>query len=150
MEYNSGMEDIAILENDEIAPAGYTYEQYKSLGGKINRYDYQSALDRIQGANISNKTSILQAESMAKNAGIILHNTESNIDPRIILYGILCTDKKLAKDQNHNGQKGDQYIFAEALRILEDTDALSKLIETYHKAGIHCPICSNVPGEECR
>lgn len=129
------------------------YQQYQELGGIINKTDYESALARARDTkNSPEKILIRQAENIAEFAGIELHNTENAIDPRTMLYGILRNDSKPKETKYHHSQMPDQRIFAEALRILGDTDALARMINAYHKVGTHCPICLKVAvsGEECR
>ncbi|MDO8560792.1 MAG: hypothetical protein Q7R91_01085 [bacterium] len=129
------------------------YRQYKELGGIINKGDYESALARAQHSPTPPKDALIeQVKLMAEFAGIELHNTEDVIDQRTILYGILRTEAKPKAVTHHHSQMSDQRLFAEALRMSGDTDALSKLVNTYHKAGTYCPICSKVvaSGEECR
>lgn len=107
------------------------YQQYQELGGIINEKDYQSALDRVQKmSELNNKSLIAQAELIANKSGIILHNSDGVLDPRIILYGILRIDINPG-EKYHHSQMGDQQIFAEALRMLGDADSLKKLIEAH-------------------
>lgn len=108
----------------------YNYEQYQSIGGIIDKKDYQSALNKARDTVALDKALILQAEGIADSAGITLLNSEGVLDPRIILYGILRTDIK-PENEYHHSQMSDQRLFAEALRMLEDVDSLQKLIETY-------------------
>lgn len=129
------------------------YQQYQELGGIINEKEYESTLARARNSQtVPEKVLVKEAELMAKFAGIKLHNTEDAIDPRTILYVILRSDTKPKEAKHHHSQMPDQRIFAESLRIFGDTDALSKLINAYHKVGTHCPICLKVTafGEECR
>lgn len=128
------------------------YQRYQEFGGIINENDYENALTRAHDTETAPEKMIKQAEHMAEFAGIELHNTEDAIDPRAVLYGILRADTKPKEVKYHHSQMPDQRIFAEALRMLGDTDALSKLINAYHKVRTHCPICLKVAvsGEECR
>lgn len=128
------------------------YARYQELGGVINRNDYESALKRSGETAKVSDTAIKQVENMAKFAGIELQNEKSVNDPRIKLYAILRGDKKPEEVKHHHSQMSDQRLFAEALRMLGDTEALNKLTEAYHKVGTHCPICFKVAtsGEECR
>ena len=108
-----------------------SYQQYLAMGGIINEKDYQSALDRAKSAvALDNKSLILQVESIARKAGIALHNSESTPDPRVVLYGILRMDANPGMQYHHN-QMGDQKLFAEALRMSGDKESLKKLIEAY-------------------
>lgn len=128
------------------------YNQYREFGGIINEKDYESALARAQDiGTVPEKIPIRQAEHIAEFAGIELRNIKDAIDSRAVLYAILRTDTKTKEVEYHHSQMSDQRIFAEALRMLGDTDALAKLINAYHKVGIHCPICLKVAisGEEC-
>ena len=109
----------------------YSYQQYRELGGIINEEDYQSALDRAQStARLDNESLVAQVELIAKVSGITLHNSEDILDQRTILYGILRTDTNSGEKYHHN-RMGDQQLFAEALRMLGDTDSLKKLIEAH-------------------
>lgn len=103
------------------------YEQYRSLGGVINEEDYQSALDRIKGTVSLDKNLISQAGGIARASDIELHNLGGQLDPRVILYGILRTDTN-PNAEYHHSQMSDQKLFAEALRMLGDEDSLQKLI----------------------
>ena len=114
------------------------YPRYQELGGIINEKDYQSALARVKDTAIPDKMPrkqleqlVKQSEFIAEYSGIKLHNTKNDLDKRIILYIILRTDAKPTEVKYHHSQMGDQRLFAEALRMLEDTNSLQKLIETY-------------------
>lgn len=107
------------------------YQQYRELGGIINENDYRSALLRAVNTTTLDKTRIGQAENIARFAGIKLHNTEEVLDQRTILYGILRADIRPEKVRHHHSQMSDQRLFAEALRMLEDVDALNKLIRAH-------------------
>lgn len=129
------------------------YQQYQEFGGIINKKEYENALMRARNTETSpEKVLIRQAERIAEFAGIELQNTESEIDQRAVLYGILRADAKPEEVKDHHSQMSDQRLFAEVLRMLGDTDALSKLISAYHKVGTYCPICLKVAasGEKCR
>lgn len=108
-----------------------SYHRYWELGGIINEKDYESALTRAENTTALNKTQIMQAEGIAKFAGIELHNTKDTVDQRIILYGILRSDDKPKEVKDHHSQMSDQRIFAESLRMLGDIDSLNKLIKAY-------------------
>lgn len=126
-----------ITDKEEVKREGakdiseHNYEQYQGLGGTINKKDYQGALDKAKDTTTPDKATILQAESMAKRAGIILRNSKDAIDQRTILYGILRTDTKSEEVKYHYSQMSDQRLFAEVLRMLGDADSLQKLIETH-------------------
>lgn len=107
------------------------YQQYQKLGGIINEKDYDSILAKAEDTTALNIPLIKQSEGIAEFAGIELHNTKDTIDPRTILYGILRTDTKPKEVQYHHSQMCDQRLFAEALRMLGDTDSLRKVIEAY-------------------
>ena len=136
----------------ETSKENSPYRQYQESGGIINEKEYESALARARSAATAPEHALKQVGNMAEFAGIELHNTKDAIDQRIILYGILCADKKPEGVKHHHSQMPVQRLFAEALRMLGDTDALNKLIGAYHRVGIHCPIClrTAVPGKECR
>jgi len=117
----------------EAGPEGATestYGQYAGLGGIINEKDYQSALERAQNTNERNEYLIAQTETIARAAGIELHNSKDSLDPRTKLYGILRHDEN-PEAQHHHSQMSDQRLFAEALRMLGDTESLEKLIKTH-------------------
>lgn len=128
------------------------YQRYQELGGIINEKDCKSALARAKKATTLNNALISQAAGIAKKAGIILHSSKDVIDPRVVLYGVLRTDSRPEGVKHHHSQMSDQRLFAEALRMLGDTDVLNKLVDTYHKARTYCPVCLKVivSGEECR
>ena len=123
------------------------YQQYLASGGIMNEKEYESALARADSAGRApgtpEKELGKEPGNMAKFAGIKLRNTEDVLDKRTAWYRVLRAG---------SSQMYDQRLFAEVLRMLEDKDALKKLIAAYHKAGIHCPICLKTPaaGEECR
>jgi len=124
----SNMENVK--ENVE-KDSKHSYPRYKALGGIINEKDYKSALDRAQSmAALENKSLVLQAKMIAEESGIALHSLEIASDPRVILYGILRTEVNPG-EKYHHSQMGDQQLFAEALRMLEDEDSLKKLIEAH-------------------
>ncbi len=137
----------------DIAKDKKSYQRYQELGGIINKKDYESALTRSKDTVSLKESLILQAENIAKFAEIELHNTENAIDKRIILYGILRSDVQPKNVQYHHQQMNDQRLFAEALRMLEDTDALDKLKNAYHTnrpLGTYCPLCGQTrSGESC-
>ena len=127
---------IDSYEKDVDMPGGEQekdpYEQYKELGGIINREDYENALARARdAATAPEKMLVGQAELMAEFAGIELHNTKDAIDQRITLYETLRADSKPEEIKYHHSQMSDQRLFAEVLRMLGDTDSLEKLIQAY-------------------
>lgn len=129
-------------------PEKNNYQRYVELGGIINEKDYESALIRARNTTtIPDKITIGQAEGIAKKAGIELHSTEDVIDQRIILYGIM-EDIRPEKVMD-----SDWRLFREALRILEDTDALNKLKAACHTnrtPGTYCPLCGQTKvSEDC-
>lgn len=114
------------------------YRRYRELGGIINEDDYNSALLRAGKTTALAITLIKQVEIIARVAGIELHNTEDALDPITVLYGVLRTDIRPEKVRHHHSQMCDQRLFAEVLRILEDIDALNKLIWTHpHISFVH-------------
>ncbi len=108
-----------------------SYRRYRELGGIINEKDYKSALARAKNTVTLKITLIKQSEHIAQIAGIELHNTKNALDPIIILYGILRTDTAPQEVEYHHSQMSDQRLFAEALRMLGDADALNKLINAH-------------------
>lgn len=107
------------------------YQRYQELGGIINEKDYESVLARVRNITTLDRALIQQAELIAQIAGIELHNTKDAPDQRMILYGILRTDPKPKEVKYHHSQMCDQRLFAEALRMLGDTDALDKVMHTH-------------------
>ncbi|MDP2668495.1 MAG: hypothetical protein Q8P07_01525 [bacterium] len=131
------------------------YQEYQEAGGIINESDYKNTFERYSNLTQTQINEItemaqwkMQAMNMAKSAGLTMHKNNKAIE----FYGLLRGDTKPEDVQYHHGQMSDQSLFLEALRMSGDADSADKLIETYHKTGIHCPICLKVPaeGEECR
>ena len=112
-------------------PKDNCYQRYQELGGIINENDYRSALLRAINASTLNKTRTAQAENIARVSGIELYGTEDNPNPITILYGVLRADIRPEKVRHHHSQMCDQNLFAEALRMLGDVDALNKLIHAH-------------------
>ncbi|OGG45817.1 hypothetical protein A2673_04045 [Candidatus Kaiserbacteria bacterium RIFCSPHIGHO2_01_FULL_50_13] len=104
------------------------YDNYRTLGGIINEKDYTSALGRAEKTATLNTTLVQQAKNIATYAGIVLKNSG---DPRVNLYAALRADNKPKDVEHHHSQMSDQRLFAEALRMLGDTDALNKTIAAY-------------------
>lgn len=107
-----------------------SYQRYQELGGIINEKDFDSALSRLEEEGIPRKTSIKQAEGMARFAGIEL-DVENGIDKRVKLYAILRSDVQPENEKYHHSQMTDQRLFVEALRMLGDADSLGKMIRAY-------------------
>ncbi|KKT41925.1 MAG: hypothetical protein UW30_C0003G0025 [Candidatus Giovannonibacteria bacterium GW2011_GWA2_44_13b] len=107
------------------------YTRYTELGGIINEKDYESALGREPEIDHKTLQYMKAAENIAKRAGIELKNTENNADPKIKLYAVLRGDQKPSDVEYHHEQMSDQRLFAEAMRMLDDNDALQKLIRAY-------------------
>ncbi|MDO8676100.1 MAG: hypothetical protein Q7K16_00335 [Candidatus Azambacteria bacterium] len=107
------------------------YERYQELGGIINEKDYKSALTRAKDITAIDTELTEQLKSIARLAGIELHNTKNVLDQRTILYGVLRTDTKPKVVKYHHSQMSDQRLFAEVLRMLGDVDSLSRLINTH-------------------
>lgn len=124
----SQLEKQAVLDGTK---ENNCYQQYQELGGIINEKDYQSALARAKDTTTLNITLIKQLEFIARVAGIELRNAKDSIDQRTMLYGILRTDTGPEGVKYHHSQMSDQRLFAEALRMLGDTDSLNKLINTH-------------------
>ena len=155
MLYDRSLGETAMVANKPAREGGLdnsqnSYQRYRELGGIINEKDYRSAIARAEGTTPANESLVLQAKEIAQYAGIALDNAKDAPDHRIALYAALRADTNLGK-KKHYSQMGDQRLFAEVLRILNDTNALSKLIDAYHKTGSYCPICLKVVafGEEC-
>lgn len=128
------------------------YETYRESGGVFDEQDYNEILGQNENMapdqRILNKQREMQAEEMAKLAGIDLNKIQNAVE----VYGVLRSTPTGHDAENHHSQMPDQSLFAEALRISGNMDELYKLIEKYHKAGQYCPICLKVPktGEGCR
>lgn len=105
-----------------------SYEQYRKLGGIINEKDYESALLRAEDHPMPNIYLVAQLASIARTAGIEPLNAN---DPRTILYAVLRYDTAPESVLYHHSQMSDQRLFAEVLRMLQDTDSLKKLIDTH-------------------
>lgn len=123
-------------EMNTHAQAEDVYEQYQRMGGIINKKDYENACEKSRNPAaldvdpVVKKEIIAQTELISIHSGIELHNTKDAIDPRVLLFGILRHNIK-PENVNHNGQMGDQQLFAEVLRILGDAESLNKLIKTH-------------------
>ena len=122
----------------------------------MNEKEYESALARsraVTAPGTPEKELGQEPGNMAKFAGIELHNTKDVLDERVVLYRILKTDAAPKRGFHQESKMSDQRLFAEALRMLGDMDALKKLIAANHTTvGIHCPTCMKkvVSGVECR
>src|SRR3989338_6468387 len=120
------------------------YQQYLASGCTMNEKEYESALARADSAGRApgtpEKELGKEPGNMAKFAGIELHNTKDVPDERVVLYRILKTDAAPKRGFHQESKMSDQRLFAEALRMLGDMDALKKLIAANHTTvGIHCP-----------
>ena len=118
------------INNTPDAVKENNYGRYQELGGIINEKDYQSALDRARATTTIDEILVVQADLIAKRSGIILCDSKDALDPRTILYGILRRDKN-PQAKHHHSDMSDQRLFAEALRMLGDTDSLDKLIKAH-------------------
>ena len=107
------------------------YSSYQKLGGVINEKDYLSTQLRAKFETTPSASTVAQVEVMARVAGIELHTQSGAADERIILYGILRADNKPADVEHHHAQMGDQQLFAEALKMVGDSDSLAKLIASH-------------------
>ena len=116
------------------------YDDYKELGGEIGKEDYEDTLKKAAIAAAPDANSIEQAKFIAKTAAITLNE-------RVVrLYGILRNasvpshitadiqkdkaegkfDPRAPYEIRHYTQMNDQQLFAEALRMVGDTDSLNK------------------------
>ena len=95
------------------------YELYLKLGGVSKRKNYRSALHEAETITPS-ESSMMQAENMAQRAKIELQ--KDGIGHVVRLYAALRGNERYA-------QESDQKVFAEALRMLGDSDSLKKLTE---------------------
>lgn len=135
----AGMSDMKQESKQDIP--GHSYKRYRELGGIINEQDCQSALIRAQGMTLDaarvgqpeemeKRNGIEQAKNIARYAGIKLQESENVLDLRIRMYVTLRGDRNPAV-KFHHSTMADERLFAEVLRMLEDSDSLRKLIEAY-------------------
>jgi hypothetical protein len=110
---------------------GVSYAEYQEQGGIINGEDFISALSRTEKTKTIDKMLKTHAEVIARVANIELQSTEEMTDPRIVLYAILRNDVREEEVEYHHDNMSDQRLFAEALRMLGDTESLNKMIEAY-------------------
>ncbi|HEY4474773.1 MAG TPA: hypothetical protein VJC06_02530 [Candidatus Paceibacterota bacterium] len=140
--------------------------------------EIKKALKDLGPAGAELRNHIKQAENISKFAGIELHSTEKSIDPRVLLYSTLRGDVKLEKYQDkasgkstsiyfngvqddnpklkekserHHSEMTDARLFAEALRMLGDTNSLNKMKTAYHTnrpLGTCCPLCGQTQENE--
>ena len=115
-------------EGQEGKPA-LSYAGYVSHGGLINEKEYQSALTRARGGEVS-EGARRQAEGIAKFSGITLDALRSDIDPRV-LYGVLRNDTAPRGVVPHYSQMSDQRLFVEMLCMLEEDDAVRSVKNAY-------------------
>ncbi|MBI2064501.1 MAG: hypothetical protein HYT62_00385 [Candidatus Yanofskybacteria bacterium] len=131
-----------------------SYQRYLEIGGIINETDYNSALSRLKEAEtrgeMPDNSSMAQAQTIADVADIDLNGQNGQIAR---LYSILRNDIRPEKQKYHHSDMSDHRIFREALRMLEDVDALDKLKSTYHtnrRLGTYCPLCGQIEiSEDC-
>lgn len=112
-------------------PEKKNYQHYLELGGIINEKDYDSAIEGVDDADKLSQSLKLQAEIIARTAGIELENTGDSIDKRVVLYEILRSDTRPEGVKRHHDEMSDQRIFMEALRMLGDTESINKMIEAF-------------------
>lgn len=106
------------------------YALYQEMGGIINEKDYQKAFDTFKEVKSHDQNLTVQTETIARAAGITLHNTRDSLDSRTALYGVLRQDVN-PDPEYHHSQMSDQRLFAEALRMLGDEESLQKLIKSH-------------------
>src|SRR3989338_2073474 len=123
-------EKEAIERKQSTEAHGTSYEKYRSMGGFLNETDFANALAQAKERRTVEPHSLLQAEGMAKAAGIVLEGKENGIDPLVALYDalndILRVDPAGDINRYHYRKLEDQSLFAEALRMLVDTESLAK------------------------
>ncbi|KKU53091.1 MAG: hypothetical protein UX74_C0005G0025 [Parcubacteria group bacterium GW2011_GWA2_47_10b] len=101
------------------------YELYRGAGGIIDdENDYNSALEHAKNMKMINKHMIEQAGLISQISDIVLSPLQE------ALYSVLREDTNLAKKYHYN-QKGDQFLFAEVLRMLGDTESLKKVMDAH-------------------
>ena len=109
---------------------GTSYEKYRSVGGFLSEADFVNALALAKEKRTLDSHSLLQAEGMARAAGIVLEGKKNGIDPRVALYDalhdILRANPGRDINRYHYRKLEDQSLFAEALRMLGDTESLAK------------------------
>ena len=114
---------------------GNSYEKYRSLGGFLIETDFANALARAKANRTLDSHSLLQAQGMARAAGIVLEGKENGLDPRVALYDalndILRVDPAGNINRYHYRKLEDKPLFAEALRMLGDTESLAKFLKTH-------------------
>ena len=107
-----------------------SYEQYRSAGGFLDETDYASVLAQAKNKKTVNSHSLAQAGLMANMAGFELQNRGTQIDLHVVLYDVLCDVLRTVTNRHptayHHSQMADQPLFAEALRMLGNTEALEK------------------------
>ncbi|MBI2120028.1 MAG: hypothetical protein HYT94_00190 [Parcubacteria group bacterium] len=103
------------------------YEKYKALGGIINEADYTNALEQAEQNVSVGEMTLLHARSLMRRAGIDVEGDISK-NPIVLLYGVLRSDKNLSGAEYHHSDMSDQNLFAEALRMLGESDALEKFM----------------------
>lgn len=105
--------------------AEYVYEDYTKRGGIINEKDYSSVVERADKQFDVSVAQRAQAESIFTYAHIAP-------DERVTkLYAILRSDVRPQEVEHHHSEMSDQRLFAEALRMVGDTESLKKLVEAY-------------------
>jgi len=111
------------------------YEKYRNAGGFLSEADFANALAEVKARRTVEPHSLSQAEGMAKAAGIVLESREEGIDPRVALYDVLHdmlrVDTQGDVKRYHHSQLSDQPLFAEALRMLDDTESLAKFLKMH-------------------
>ena len=127
------------------------YGNYLKLGGIINESDYEKATTKAEDINALesraeqiNKLAemagldphtadivIKQAENIARFIGIAIGGNDSDLDHRIVLYGLLRSDTREKGAKYHHDAMSDQQIFMEAVRMAGDAESVKKMIEKY-------------------
>ncbi len=95
-------------------PEENNYQRYLELGGIVNEKDYNSALARLEEAEIEkkmpNRNQVIQVKNMTKNAGIEL-GSDKHAYRTIELYSILRSDRppEEVKQSHAHDQTKDQH-----------------------------------------
>lgn len=110
----------------------YSYRGYLALGGRIDEATYNEAMAAVSDHVPEKPFTKRQVNNIAGISEISLDNiqAETGIDP-VVIYDFLRHHKKPADAQFHHGAMFDQQLMVEALRMLEQEDAVKKIIEKH-------------------
>lgn len=129
---------LETIQNPEVE--GGNYRDYKIASGQFfkNETDYSSAIARAGGKKTIDSHTLAQAQIMARVAGITLEDPKEGIDQLVALYEVLAElranrnlDPKEKDKYNWSKMDSDQRLFAEALRMLGDSESLAKFLAAH-------------------